>query len=100
MPVRKVIANKNVKDDLGKVCFVRGPITYCAEEKDNPDNVDNAIIPAGSDFKVDYRKDFLGGVSVIRTNTTNKKQELNLVPYCVWNNRGANKMNVWFEAEK
>ena len=100
MPVRKVVANKNVKDDLGKVCFVRGPITYCAEEKDNPDNVDNAKIPTGSDFKVDYRKDFLGGVSVIKTNTTNKKQELTLVPYCVWNNRGANKMNVWFEAGK
>jgi DUF1680 family protein len=94
MPVRKVVANKNVKDDFGKVCFVRGPITYCAEEKDNAGDPSRIEIPANSKFDVQFRNDFLGGVSVVKTNGINS--DLVLVPYGVWNNRGANLMSVWF----
>jgi uncharacterized protein len=105
MPVRKVVANKNVKDDLGKVCFVRGPITYCAEGVDNATDMNQLTVPESSKFEVFFRKDLLGGVSVIKTgvmsgNETKEKTPLTLVPYCVWNNRGNNLMDVWFNSTK
>ena len=37
MPVHVVAANPNVREDAGKVAFTRGPITFCAEERDNGD---------------------------------------------------------------
>lgn len=39
MPVRMLAANPLVREDAGKVAFVRGPITFCAEEKDNGANL-------------------------------------------------------------
>ena len=39
MPVRMLAANPLVSEDAGKVAFVRGPITFCAEEKDNGANL-------------------------------------------------------------
>ncbi len=35
MQVRCVAANTKVRENVGKVAFVRGPICYCAEEADN-----------------------------------------------------------------
>jgi DUF1680 family protein len=111
MPVRKVVANKNVKEDTGKVCFIRGPITYCAEQFDNTKEVIQIIIPEKTDFEVIFRKDFLGGATVLKTkalapktgpekNSLPDETELTLVPYALWNNRGANMMNVWFWDKK
>ena len=37
--IRDVAANPLVREDAGKVAFVRGPITFCAEEKDNGANL-------------------------------------------------------------
>ena len=39
LPVRMLAANPLVREDAGKVAFVRGPITFCAEEKDNGANL-------------------------------------------------------------
>ncbi len=39
MPVKMVAANPLVREDAGKVAFVRGPITYCAEGVDNGANL-------------------------------------------------------------
>jgi uncharacterized protein len=111
LPVRKVVANKNVKEDIGKVCFIRGPITYCAEQFDNDKEVLQIIIPEKTDFEVAFRKDFLGGSTVLKTkalalktgpemNSMPDETELTLVPYALWNNRGANMMNVWFWDKK
>src|SRR5262249_6711792 len=36
MPVRRVVANDNVKADAGRVALQRGPIVYAAEFVDNP----------------------------------------------------------------
>lgn len=35
MPVRMLAANPRVREDAGKVAFVRGPVTFCAEGIDN-----------------------------------------------------------------
>lgn len=39
MPVNMLAANPRVREDAGKVAFVRGPVTYCAEERDNGANL-------------------------------------------------------------
>ncbi|MCT6900852.1 MAG: glycoside hydrolase family 127 protein, partial [Bifidobacterium sp.] len=39
MPVRAVAANPLVSQDAGKVAVTRGPIVYCAEERDNGANL-------------------------------------------------------------
>ena len=36
MPVRKVVSNKLVKANEGKMALERGPLVFCAEEVDNP----------------------------------------------------------------
>lgn len=111
MPVRKVVANPKVKDDAGKACFIRGPITYCAEQQDNEKDVLQIFCPEKPEFSVNYRKDFLGGCVVLKTKTLAPKTgseknslpdetELTLIPYALWNNRGANKMTVWFGEQK
>ena len=41
MEVRRVVANENVKDDIGKVALQRGPIIYCAEWVDNNGKASN-----------------------------------------------------------
>lgn len=54
MPVRILAANPNVREDAGKVAFVRGPIVFCAEGVDNGDDlhllhVDAAAVAAALD---------------------------------------------------
>ena len=39
MPVRMIAANPLVREDAGKVAFIRGPLAYCAEGTDNGDNL-------------------------------------------------------------
>lgn len=116
MPVRTVVANKNVKDDEGRVAVERGPIVYCAEAADNQNEpVLRAVIGKQPSFDLveNYKiqntetkgapafavkaittqaqmlEDGANGVSV-------KNQKLTLIPYYAWNHRGANQMNVWF----
>ena len=116
MPIRTVVANKNVKADEGRVAVERGPIVYCAEAADNQnepvlravmskqpsfDLVDNykiqntetkgapAFAVKAITTQAQMLEDGANGVSV-------KNQKLTLIPYYAWNHRGANQMNVWF----
>ena len=35
MPIRRIISNENVKENLRKVALERGPLVYCLEWPDN-----------------------------------------------------------------
>jgi DUF1680 family protein len=94
MPVRKVIANPLVKADKNKVCLVRGPIVFCAEGLDNHDHVNNIIIPVNAVFEASFQPALLNGVEVVSCS------DFTLIPYYAWCNRGAGKMNVWFNELK
>lgn len=67
MPVRMVAANTQVREDIGKVAFTRGAVTYCAESVDNGDNlhllsVDAAAIAQNPDcVQVTFNADFAVG---------------------------------------
>jgi DUF1680 family protein len=97
MDIKLVKANEEVKDDLGKVAIERGPIVYCVEQIDNP-KIEDISVSCETQFSNNFEKELLNGVEVI--NATDGEKSFKAIPYYVWNNRGANKMDVWLEAEE
>lgn len=92
MPVRKVVSNANIKTNNGKVAIERGPILYCAEGHDNSGRALSITLSGTQDFSPVFRKDLLGGINVLKS----KEDNITLIPYYAWANRGANEMTVWF----
>ena len=119
MPIRMLAADPHVREDIGKVAFVRGPITFCAEEADNGKNlhllrVDRARLglrPGGLDVCV---QDTFGHMTLALTvpglRTPMPKDgplyqpftegyeepfEITLIPYYAWANRGKGEMTVF-----
>jgi DUF1680 family protein len=108
MPVRKVVADERIKEDNEKMAFQRGPLIYCAEWPDNKNgNVLNLLIKKDASFSTEFVPALLEGIQVIKTSgfstkrTPGSKIELlgeepvTLIPYALWNNRGAGQMMVW-----
>jgi uncharacterized protein len=108
MPVRKVIADSRVKEDTDKIAVQRGPVIYCAEWPDNnTGNVLSLVINKNASFTTEYVPSLLQGVQVVRTSGSQTQRTLdgrvellnevpvNLIPYALWNNRGAGQMMVW-----
>lgn len=108
MPVRKVIANELVLDDVGKMALQRGPLVFCLEDKDNEGGkVLNLFLENNTVIESAFNKDLLNGVQVLRGKAfglirsenedqiIKKEQVFNAIPYFSWANRGASDMMVW-----
>jgi uncharacterized protein len=108
MEPRIIEANEKVAADQGKIAVQRGPILYTAEWPDVKDGkVLSLIFDKSQKFTSEYKADFLGGVTVVKGKaksvqaaqgggvTYGEQQEINLIPYYSWNNRGAGEMMVW-----
>jgi DUF1680 family protein len=106
MPIRRVTANPNVKDDLGRIAIERGPVVYCFEGADNPKGVANLILPPEAKLQSEYHGDLLGGIvtitgrgQILQTGQNGKQvvQDVDVVaiPYYAWAHRGKNEMAVW-----
>ncbi|WP_031525990.1 glycoside hydrolase family 127 protein [Dyadobacter crusticola] len=95
MPVRQVVSNENIKSNQGKVAIERGPILYCAEGHDNQGKALSLQIKPDQAFTPEFRKDMLGGLNVLKS-----QDNVTLIPYYAWANRGANEMTVWFTASR
>ncbi len=93
MSVREVTANANVKDDSNKVAFEYGPFVYCAEEADNK-QIDQISIPGNLILQKERKILLSDRVNMLKG--TAGGNELTLIPYYMWSNRGAGKMKVWF----
>jgi len=108
MEVRRVVANENVKDDIGKVALQRGPIIYCAEWPDNNGKAANIIIPTNATFTTEYKPDLLNGVVVVKSNVpevvvsndgssvSTENRSFTAIPYYSWAHRGKGEMMIWF----
>ena len=120
MAVRRVVARDEVKADRNRFAVVRGPLVYCAEGADNEGKVLDKVPGADVRFKTQERRDLFGGIIAIkiipvaavydrRADDANTKKigggtpplqkqgdALTLIPYCLWENRGPNEMQVWF----
>ncbi len=89
MPVLKVKARPEVKDDRGKIALQRGPVVYCFESVDNGPKILKRKVPKNALFVPKYEPDLLEGVVVL------KGEGLTAVPYYTWANRGKSLMKVW-----
>ena len=109
MPIRRVLANENVKSDIGRVAVERGPLVYCAEWTDNNGAVSNLVLDDSAPLAAEAQPDLLGGLTVITGEATayrekgakavGNKQKLVLIPYYAWAHRGKGEMEVWIARE-
>lgn len=95
MPVRKIQAHENVKEDAGKIALQRGPLVYCLEGVDNDGHVLDRIIPAAIAFETRFEPELLGGIVVLKGRMPGGEDGVLAVPYYAWSHRGAGEMAVW-----
>ncbi|MHA4742393.1 glycoside hydrolase family 127 protein [Dyadobacter sp. MSC1_007] len=96
MPVRKVVSNENIKSNAGKVAIERGPVLYCAEGHDNGGKALTISMSGTQDFTPVFQKEMLGGINVLKS----KEENVTLIPYYAWANRGASEMTIWFNKKQ
>lgn len=105
-----------VRMNAGKAAIQAGAIIYCIEERDNGKNLETIFIDPNSTMKKIYRKDVLGGITVIEADAyrknvqtwehslykpiadTWKKTKLYAVPWFCFANRGEGEMLVWINS--
>lgn len=125
MTVRMKVADTRVREEIGKVAFQRGPITYCMEEADNGNDLhlcqaDLARIGKHcAGVRVEMTEELGVPMAILKVpgkrlvrkqaDTEGTDQELyqdyepqqegavtlKWVPYYTWNNRGEGEMSVW-----
>ena len=112
MPVRVLTGHPMVKETAHQVCYSRGPLVYCAEEKDNGaylhllqalpeaeaqvawETIGSLRLPV---LIVPARRRQIGTGGLYRPWSVPDTEDtsLTLVPYFAWGNRGAGEMRVW-----
>jgi DUF1680 family protein len=118
MTVRLVEADERIDAVRGCVAVERGPVVYAVEQVDLPAGVpvDDLRLDPAADTAAAYRKDLLGGVTVItahgragkhlsgawpyrsareRDTSAGNDVAIVAVPYFTWANRGIGPMRVW-----
>lgn len=112
MAVRRVASHEAVAANRGRVAVERGPIVYAAEWADNPGGkVRHLMLEDSAPLAAEHHAELLGGVTVVKTKAVALKrrtdasiektvQELTLIPYATWANRGKGQMMVWLPREE
>ncbi len=100
MPVRMILPDSREKDNLGQAVLARGPLVYCLDQADADFPIGEAawdLQPASAAAKteVEWKKELLGGINVIRAPgmVAGSKKRLTLIPYYARANR--NEENHW-----
>jgi DUF1680 family protein len=117
MPVEQVRAHPEVRQDVGRIALMRGPLVYCLERADNAVNLNRVRVPQQTGFEARFEPDLLNGVVTLTANveadatgdwagklyrTEPTKAEpvpIKAVPYFVWGNRESGEMLVWLRSE-
>ncbi len=112
MKTKIIMANNNIRENIGKVCVVRGPIVYCLEGYDNGKDLHKIELHGNSKFtegviNIDSH-DFVTLETTGRKIVSNMNElygeykansyedvKLKFIPYFAWANRGENEMSVW-----
>ncbi len=108
MEVRKVVADDRVEADRDRIAIERGPIVYCAEWPYNKRHrVLNLLFKEDAQYTAEFIDTLLNGVEVIKTKAQlaryylqkeieiGEPEDLMLIPYYAWNNKGPGEMTVW-----
>ena len=107
-------ADERVRENIGKLAVMKGPVVYCAEEADN--GKDLHLLKLLPESKIYEENVIIGKTSFPALRMAAKKQikeapaatlyrefsaekyedvEVKLIPYFAWANRGENEMMVW-----
>ncbi|MBU1176430.1 MAG: glycoside hydrolase family 127 protein [Alphaproteobacteria bacterium] len=116
MPIERIYAHPEVRDDFGKTALMRGPLVYCIEQADNTDtSIPLVVLPRNAMLSPVERPDLFDGIvaieakaqqiktrdwaGVLYRNTPSATADIALVaiPYFLWANRGPNAMRVWID---
>ena len=117
MSIRIITADPRIEQTRNQVAVMRGPIVYCLESVDVPDevNFEDICLPANTEWEIQYKPDLLGGVTVLKTKAIvidktieqdiggysqitdiePRQIDITMIPYYAWNNRAEPKMTVW-----
>ena len=113
--IKVLSADLRVRENLGKVALVKGPVTYCVEEHDNSRDLhlyelcptepmtESNILIEGQNFPTIIAKGKKHKMcvkdSLYNEYTPAKYEDVDItyIPYFAWANRGENEMSVWLK---
>jgi DUF1680 family protein len=114
MPATLLESNPLVEETKNQVTVKRGPMVYCIESEDLPNqNVFDVVIPANIKLQAQPMKIAEGNIMALtgqakilqssnwnnalykEVNTNYKPVNIKLIPYYAWANRGKTDMTVW-----
>jgi DUF1680 family protein len=109
MEIKRVVADKRVREAHGRMAIERGPIVYCAEWPDcDGGNALDLLVDANAELTShpERSEGSASGVTMIETsarsvrNSSAPAKPLRLIPYHLWANRGAGQMTVWLSTRE
>ncbi|MBM3294109.1 MAG: glycoside hydrolase family 127 protein [Candidatus Aminicenantes bacterium] len=110
MPVRRVLAHPNIKDNVGRAALERGPLVYCAEFADNQGSTSHLVLDDGAPLAAEWRTEppvpmivVTGPAVAYRVKggrVAAETQRITLIPYFAWAHRGKGEMSVWIARER
>lgn len=113
MPVERVYAHPDIRQDSGMVALQRGPLVYCLEQVDNATPLQHIYLPQDSELTAEFDPDLLGGMVAVHgpalaadssdwEGTLYSTAPASLIPctftaipYFAWDNRQPGAMRVW-----
>ncbi len=114
MEAKLVEGHPLIEEVRNQAAIQRGPVVYCLETPDLPENTSilDVYLPVDASLDAEYKGDFLGGLTTIvgevylRDSKWDamysglekpdwKKTKVTFVPYFAWSNRGEAEMSVW-----
>ena len=116
--IRVLTADHRVRENIGKVALMKGPVTYCVEEVDNSADLhlyeicpqapmrEGTVTIEGQTFPSIIAK----GKKISEKPSASlyndyvpaeyEDVEITYIPYYAWANRGENEMSVWMRVHK
>lgn len=102
-----VYPSTRVPDLSGQVAVCKGPLVYCAEGVDNKEDILSLSIDTSSKIKSDGKNISVHGFRASVADSLYSmeppvkcEEEITMIPYYTWGNRGLTQMKVWFPREK
>lgn len=114
MPVRRVEAHPDVKENVGRRAIQRGPVVYCLEDSDHACRVDEVGLGLDAALEPQFEPELLGGVVVLKGRgiqhglveaddggytMESRPVDITAIPYYAWDNREPGRMVVWVPTE-
>jgi len=116
MSVQMLEAHPMVEEVRNQTAVRRGPLVYCLESIDLPDDVGvmDVAVSSHTEFRTRFTKELLGAVTVLEAKASvvgrngwdkvlyrrispqdAQTTEIRMIPYYAWGNRGDCEMAVW-----